>query len=520
MLPDRATLARLLAVPAIALAVYLLVFHRLAERGLWSSHEARAGLNASWYLRNPGWGPSFLPDGTPELQKPPLSYWLIAGTARLLGEEHPGPLAIRLPSAVAAIVCAGCLVFLGIRTGNPRRGIVAGMMLLTMTHFTWLARIARTDMPLAAAITAGCCCQVVIRREAGVARHWAAFGLALACAIGVMTKGPLAPVLLAAVGLGLSVFRARATWAETMRHAAWLVLPVVAGAFACLPWFLEADARTDGKFTEEFFWLHTWGRGMGGTRLREHPWWLYLVQGPFEALPWSLLLVPAIAWAVRRQGDATPVRRDALDGIVWLAAIIGVLTAARFKRMDYLIPAFPAAAWVVACWWEARQMSLALARRRWEGGALVAAMALVAAGWCFHIEWTLPADNRLRDLGTMARSINEQVPGDETPVFFQLEQHELAYWLNRPLRTRIDWPELASETDSKGAAWVVTARQRLAEGLFIEPGFAWKMLAERDPGRTLSLPDRADLVLVRLERRSPASPVVLASCPESPPSTR
>jgi hypothetical protein len=335
-----------------------------------------------------------------------------------------------------------------------------------------------------------------------------------------MTKGPLAPVLLAAVGVGLAVFRARATLLEIIRHAVWLVLPVVAGAVACLPWFLEADARTHGKFTEEFFWLHTWGRGMGGTRLREHPWWLYLVQGPFEALPWSLLLVPALVWAVRKRGDATPARRDALDGIIWLVAITGVLTAARFKRMDYLIPAFPAAAWVVACWWEARQMSLGLAWRRWERGGLVAAMALVAAGWCFHIEWALPFDNRQRDLAAMARSINDQVPGDETPVFFQLEQHELAYWLNRPLRTRIGWPELASETDSTGAAWVVTPRQRLAEGLFIEPGFAWKMLAERNPGRTLSLPDRADLVLVRLERMRPASPVVLASCPESTPSNR
>lgn len=518
---DRALSIRFSLACGILAAVYILVFHRLADRGLWSSHEARAGSNAAWYLQHPGWGPAVLPDGTPELQKPPLSYWLIAGTAWVLGDDHPGPLAIRLPAAVAAIGCAGCLAGLGAALGHVRRGMLAGMLLLTMVHFTWLARIARTDMILALAITAGCCCQLMLCRSAGMSGlAWAA-GLVFFSAMGVMTKGPLALVLLGAVALALGWVRRGRSLAFAVGLLAWLCLPVILGALVCLPWFLEADARTDGRFIQEFFWLHTWGRGMGGTRLREHPWWLYLVQGPLESMPWSFLLIPAVAWVwKKRNGAETFALRDAVDGIAWLTAMLAVLSASRFKRMDYLLPVFPALAWVVACWWEARQRTLGQARGRLEQRVLFAGLGLVVAGWWVHLNWVLPQDDQWRDLRAMGREMDAEIPEGKTPVFFQLEQHELAYWLNRPVRTVIDWPELAGEVDADGKAWVVTSRQRLREGWFVEPGFQWAMVLERDPAHTLSLSARADLVVVQLQRRRPGTPVVMAPCPNSPPLSR
>lgn len=518
---DRAFWVRLAAAGAILAAVYLLVFHRLGERGLWSSHEARAGSNAAWYLNNPGWGPALLPDGTPELQKPPLSYWLIAGAARLLGEDRPGPWAIRLPSALAAVGCAGCLAVMGALLGHARRGILAGVLLLSMLHFTWLARIARTDMILALALTGACCCQVMVCRQAGARRLAWGVGVAFFSAMGVMTKGPLAIILAGAVALALAFTRRFKGAGATLGLLAWLGLPVVIGALVSLPWFLEADARTEGRFTREFIWLHTWGRGLGGTRLREHPWWLYLAQGPWEALPWSLLLIPSCVWLwkTRYQPDAFGAR-DAADGLAWLAAMLAVLSASRFKRMDYMLPALPAAAWVVACWFEARQRSGDWPRRRLERGALLAGIGLVVAGWWVHLDWVLPRDDQWRDLKAMGQTLEDAVPRDKVPVFFQLEQHELAYWMNRPVRTVTDWPELADKVDADGMAWVVTCRQRLAEGWFVEPGFQWNLALERDPAHTLSLPARADLVVVQLQRRRPGEPVVMAPCPDMPPLSR
>src|SRR5262245_37023895 len=66
-------------------SLFLLFFYRLADRDLWSSHEARAAQNAQSILIDGAWGLPHLFDGKPELQKPPLYYWLVAAVAGMSG---------------------------------------------------------------------------------------------------------------------------------------------------------------------------------------------------------------------------------------------------------------------------------------------------------------------------------------------------------------------------------------------------------------------------------------------------
>jgi hypothetical protein len=282
--------------------------------------------------------------------------------------------------------------------------------------------------------------------------------------------------------------------------------------------------RTDGRFIEEFFWLHTWGRGLGGTRLREHPWWLYLVQGPFESLPWSPLLLPAAFWLMRSpsalaNSKEIACRTDAMLGMAWLVGIVAVLSVARFKRMDYLLPVFPAVAWVVACWWEAWHCRLSAFVGQRANWAIAGALALMVAGWTVRLEWFVAEADALRDLRPMATKLDHQLPADRVPVFFQLEQHELAYWLKRPIQTCIEWHDLAQAVDTEGACWVVTQRERLREGWFVDPGFQWTLLLDRYEGDTTVYEGRSDLVVVALARKRPATSMVLAPCPHTPPSS-
>src|SRR5262249_59608854 len=62
----------------------ILFFHRLADRDLWNSHEGRAAQDAQSVLDG-DWALPRQFDGQPEMQKPPLYYWLVAGVARLGG---------------------------------------------------------------------------------------------------------------------------------------------------------------------------------------------------------------------------------------------------------------------------------------------------------------------------------------------------------------------------------------------------------------------------------------------------
>ena len=109
----RGTLAAKRALVLCAIpAIFLLFFHRLADRDLWSSHEARAAMDAESVLGG-DWDLPHLNDGRAEMQKPPLYYWLVALTARLRGGTVDA-WAVRLPATLSAArssprgLTAGC----------------------------------------------------------------------------------------------------------------------------------------------------------------------------------------------------------------------------------------------------------------------------------------------------------------------------------------------------------------------------------------------------------------------------
>src|SRR5207247_6841558 len=90
--------------PCVIVAVFTgwLLFDHLGERDLWGSHEARAAQNAQRFLTDGGWGLLRLYDDQPELQKPPLYYWLVALAAWLRGVTVDA-WAARMPAAPAGL---------------------------------------------------------------------------------------------------------------------------------------------------------------------------------------------------------------------------------------------------------------------------------------------------------------------------------------------------------------------------------------------------------------------------------
>src|SRR5262249_48598424 len=137
----------LLFAVSLCLCGSFLFFYRPGDRDLWSSHEARAGQDAQSVLLRGPWHLPRLFDEQLDLQKPPLYYWLVALTARLRGLAVDA-WAVRVPAALAAWL--GVLALAGMLTtrGRPVAGLVAGLVLATSLHYTWLARVGRIDLPL------------------------------------------------------------------------------------------------------------------------------------------------------------------------------------------------------------------------------------------------------------------------------------------------------------------------------------------------------------------------------------
>jgi 4-amino-4-deoxy-L-arabinose transferase-like glycosyltransferase len=458
--PRRQTLAVFLATAVFLGAVYLLFFHKLGERDLWSSHEARAAQDAETILDDGRWGLPRLFDGRAELQKPPLYYWSVAVLGETLGGV--GPWVVRLPAALAAAGCVAGVALLGWRRGRPVAGLVAAGVLATALHFTWLARVGRIDMPLT--LTVGTTLGLFyLARDGGRGSTWCLLLAYLAVAAGLLLKGPIGAVLPAGVWGVHLLTEGRlpvpwrvGRWAELAhRQGWWWGLLLV--ALLTVPWFVWANAHTGGEFFRVFFWHHNVERGFevaaeheeGAHVLREHPWWFY---GRFaiDFLPWSVLL-PVAGWFFFRRG-AWREDPEARFGLVWLLTVLVLLSCVRFKRADYLLPAYPGAALFLGCALE--RWYLALARPRWAVAAFALSVTACVVGWVVFVEGMLPGYEADREQRRFAAEVRRRDPSGRI-VMFWTESHDLAFHLGRPLEILIQWEDLDARLARTDAAYVV-----------------------------------------------------------------
>jgi 4-amino-4-deoxy-L-arabinose transferase-like glycosyltransferase len=493
-MPDRTLSPWIVVLAALVVLAAGLFFWRLGARDLWSSHECRAAMNAQSLLEPDSSGMPRLFDGQPEVQKPPLYYWLVAGIAWLRGGSVD-EIAVRLPAALAAL-CTLALVVGGLAwRGRPVAGLLAGLVLGSSIHFPWLARIGRIDLPLALTVTVAAGAFVYALEQRAGWRKTALLGAWLAVAAGVLLKGPIGLVLPAAVVAGWLLIEGR--WPAFWELAAWRRLARELGAvwglalvvLLCLPVFLWAEHASGGRFCREFFWLHNVERGLGGSRLRSHAWWLH---GPYLGLyllPYSPLLL-AVAWPRLWRHD-----RLARLGLVWMLAVLLVLSAAHFKRADYLLPAYPGAAVFLGCVVE-RGLG-----RRWPTALVAALGGIMLTGWVVWIERVLPAWEAYRDYRSFAALVRRQAPPPAEVVFFRTEAHALAFRVGRPLAVLVEWPVLEKRLTRPGRHLVVLPPAVAAEAARRLPGIRFEEL-----GRTTTLAGgrhERPLVLVTAHPSSP-----------------
>jgi 4-amino-4-deoxy-L-arabinose transferase-like glycosyltransferase len=471
----RVAAKRLVAFPLLVslspcLLALLLFFAYLGHRDLISSHEARAAQNAQRMLDTGEWGLPVLFDGRVDLQKPPGYYWAVAAAGWLNGGTVT-EWSARLPAAIAGLVCV-LLVYAFLRgEGRPTAAVVAAVVLATANHFTGIARTARIDVPLACAVTAALLafyrgCRAEIRdqrseiRKRGQQDSGLTSGLcplisvqhllaALAAAVAVLLKGPVALALIGPAAVAwLLIERPR------VPVASWFLIPLVTAAVA-LPWFVWANEATGGEFLRVFFWHHTVARYTGSSPLlASYPWWYYLPRFAIDFLPWTPLLVGLAVWAVRSgHWRSDPAFRF---GLITFAVMFAVMSTARFKRADYLLPTFPFAAIAVGCAAEAWLASRAkpgtvrVAKRAFGG-----VLAAVAAGWLVMTFAVEPAEQAKEEKRRFAEVIRRHAPPPHTVLQFRMESHLLSYHLGRPVHTLVEWGELNELLAEPGPHFVV-----------------------------------------------------------------
>lgn len=228
-------------------------------------------------------------DGHPRLNKPPLLYWLAAASYRTFG--------VSLASARGVAVAFGALFVLATAliawelTGDRRRSLLAGLVLLSMGSIAIGSRMLLLDIPTAAlsALTF-----YFILRWVRAGSYWLLPPIALLLAAGFLIKGPIVLVL---SGAGILALLSTSAGARRRLRESWpAVLLTFCGFLAlALPWFVYVHTMLPGASDHT---LNSELRARDFLQFSLQPLAGLLVLG----LPWSflgLLLAVRSDWRAR-----------------------------------------------------------------------------------------------------------------------------------------------------------------------------------------------------------------------------
>lgn len=323
--------AKAVAVIVLLVVAGLLFFARLEspllepEDAVYAEVPRQMFLSGNWLVP--------LRHGTPYYEKPPLFFWLVMGSYTVCGVQD---WAARIIPCAAALATVLVTFWWGTRTLGLRAGLAGALMLCLSARFVHQARMITMDGLLALWVTAALALGQQALHGVRLRRGWWLLSAA-ACGLGLLTKGPVALVLVMVPLLAYQLLdrrTARPSWSS------WLAFGATAFGLA-LPWYL-AMSWQDPAFCREFFWTHHVDMRFVHV-LHPQPIWYYVPAILLGMLPWTLL-VPGLIALLSRRAEAAADKPPREVGFLLLCGLWCLLffSAASCKRIGYILPAMPA----------------------------------------------------------------------------------------------------------------------------------------------------------------------------------
>jgi 4-amino-4-deoxy-L-arabinose transferase-like glycosyltransferase len=280
--------------------------------------------------------------GEPYLDKPPLLYWLVMGSYGMFGVHD---WAARLAPGLAGVLTVLLTYWWGRSTVGQRAGLCGALVLCLSAGFIYRQRMLNMDSLLCLWVTAALAsAQAALTTGPLLRQRWWLVS-ALACGLGLLTKGPVALVLIA-TPLVLYTFldprSVRPSWRD------WSRFLLLAAALAA-PWYVAVMMQVP-DFAYTFFWRHHVERFLTPFD-HEKPAWFYLPGLLAGLLPWTLLVPGFLRFLSRRSLRAARRRPPAL-GLFLLSSLLCLVffSASGCKRPAYILPAMPPLALALGCY--------------------------------------------------------------------------------------------------------------------------------------------------------------------------
>jgi 4-amino-4-deoxy-L-arabinose transferase-like glycosyltransferase len=299
-----------------------------------NNHECFVSITAREMLESGDWTRPTC-NGEPRLQKTPLSYWLVAGLAKITGRVDE--FTTRLPSAIFGVLSVAAILYFVNQWLTFRIAVISAGVWATSVGYICYAHNARPEMALAffvllcflsfySALTA----QNRRQQIAYMLVFWVSFGL------GNLAKGPAPlPLVLIPLFFYVAIFR---QWKKLFNWVS--VIGLIIFLAIVLPWPLAIAHKLNWdltlwkrEFVDRFF-----GDYVSGNK----PFYYYLLEMFIFILPWVAFLPMALAAPFYRVWN----KKRLVMQFLWLWFVVNLvfITISGGKRQHYILPSMPAMA--------------------------------------------------------------------------------------------------------------------------------------------------------------------------------
>jgi 4-amino-4-deoxy-L-arabinose transferase-like glycosyltransferase len=373
--PQSSASKRMLPLAAVALLLALLTLNRLGASDVCGGSEAAMAVYVQQMV---GHKQLLFPldNCTIPMYKPPLYHWTAAGLAALMHDGAATPVNLRLPSVIYAIGGAFLTMVFAASLLGTSGGTLAGLILCGSYQYISQARIGLVDMTLTFCETLALYSffywfALIREAPAAIRRHTLAhYFFAAAMGLGVLAKGPIGALL---PGAAILLFLLIGQDWPALR-ALFKPGPVILGTVLASSWYLTCAIGRRYDFLHLQIGTENLGRFFGS--LGTMPAWYYVQPLLGNSLPLSLFVPLAVITALFRSHthlrssvlhpialDRAPLAALAarLLAMFWLFSVV-FFDFAAFKRRAYLLPLWPASAFLLA-WWTVDRIAPLLGRR-------------------------------------------------------------------------------------------------------------------------------------------------------------
>ena len=319
----------------ILAALALPYFINLGVSSIWDGSEAFYAETPREMLESGDWlSPYF--NFEPRVNKPPLTYWAVAVSCKIIGVNE---FAVRLPGALAAL---GVTLFSWGAARNfygPRAALFAAAIAATTPRIFILERRLPIDILLLFFLTGTLFFMLRAATGNSAANRRCAYVFA---ALGFMTKGPIAAIIPAGALLAWMLYAGKFRFS---------IIRLFEGAaiFLCIviPWHILIYQAHGWAYIAQFFLSDNLGRFASESFGPSRGFFYYVPILFSDFFPWAFIGTAALI-SLRR--DFRERMKDASFGLpfFWCALVFLIFSFSKNKQEYYIAPMYPAAAVLIA----------------------------------------------------------------------------------------------------------------------------------------------------------------------------